>query len=222
VRRVWLNILATGLAAGCSVSPPPIPVYEGPGLAVQLRYDPKAGPGHSHPAVVPPEHIAETLRGLRLYGRDVLGTFGALGDHQGSPAFGEREASFLAPHLAAGLAKASTRDLVTFHLVQRDNQGAPLVTSGGVFVRGRHFYIILANARTSPSSIQYETTYEPNSRTNPLLPIARFKYAAGYEPADQRIPTSDAKRVDGWEGYLDESKVVVVDLEGLGGRAVRR
>jgi hypothetical protein len=31
-------------------------------------------------------------------------------------------------------------------------------------------------------------------------------------PAEWRVETSTAKRRDGWNGYLDESKVIVVDL----------
>lgn len=198
--------------SGCLVSPPPIPIHDDPALLVEVAYDPRAGSGHAHPATIPTDQIITVLRGLHLQGRDVVGAFGLLGDDHGMLALTDRDAAVLAPHLAAGLAKASPRDLVTFHLVQRDNQRAPLITSGGVFLRGRHLYVILANGRSSPSAVQYETTYEPNTRINPLLPIARFKFKTGFLPADWRIATSEAKKMDGWEGYLDESKVVVVDL----------
>lgn len=197
---------------GCTVSPPPIPIHDEPSLLVEVAYDPHAGTGHSHPGAVSADQVITILKGLQLQGRDVAGAFGLLGDDSRTPAFVDRDAAALAPHLAAGLSKASPRDLVTFHLVQRDSQRAPLITSGGMFLRNRHLYIILANARTSPSSVQYETTYEPNSRLSPLLPIARFKFKTEFRPAGWRIETAEAKRMDGWEGYLDESKVVVVDL----------
>jgi hypothetical protein len=200
---------------GCSVSPQPIPIHESSGLLVELAYDPHAGSGHTHPTTVTAAQLATILHGIQLRGRDVAGAFGLLGDDHNSPALTDRDIAALTPHLAAGLAKASPMDLVTFHLTQRDSQRAPLITSGGLFQRNQHLYIILANARTSPSSIQYETTYEPNSRINPLLPIARFRFATGYLPADWRVVTEDAKRADGWDGYLDESKVVVVDLQRL-------
>jgi hypothetical protein len=200
---------------GCSVSPEPTPIYKTPGLSIQLAYDPQAGQGHTHPATVPPEHMSSILHGLQLRGRDLVGGLGVFGDAQRSLAFTTAVVAMLAPHLSAGLAKASPSDLVTFHLVQGDAQGAPLVTSGGVFVRNRHLYVILANARTSPSAVQYENVYEPNSRIYPLLPIARFKFVTEFVPADWRIPTADAKRMDGWGGYLDESKVAVIDLGKL-------
>lgn len=206
----------------CAGSPQPIPIYESPALTVNLMYDPRAGAGHSHPVTVSPERIAVILRGLQLQGRDVLGSMGLFADDQGTPAFSERDVAALTPHLSTGLAKASPQDVVTFHYVQRDSQRAPLVTSGGLFVRGTHLYVILANARTSPSTIQYETTYEPNSRINPLLPITRFKFSAGFTPAAERISTAQAKQADEWDGYLDESKVVVVDLNGTARRTAPR
>lgn len=203
------------LALSCSVSPQPIPIYTESGFTVAIAHDPRSGSGHSHPIAVSVAQMKALLLGLRVRGRDVVGTFGLLGEDRGTPAFGESDITKLTPHLVDGLGKASPHDLVRFHLVQRDNAGALLVTSGGLFVRNQHLYVILANARTSPSSIQYETAYEPDSRIDPLLPIARFKFVTELIPRELRVPTSDAKRIDGWEGYLDESKVVVVDLQRL-------
>ncbi len=215
---IWIQpvYLATSLFAvlwGCAISPPPIPLHDEPTLRVALEYDPHAGAGHSHPAPVSTDTMIAVLHGLHLQGRDVVGTFGLLGNDPGTAAFTNREIlAGVASHLVIGLAKASPRDLVTFYVVQRDSQHAPLITSGGVFVRGHHLYVILANGRTSPSAIQYETTYEPNTRHAPLVPIARFKFKASFQPPDSRVTTSEAKQADRWEGYLDESKVVVIDL----------
>ncbi len=209
------SIYLTVLVLSCSVSPPPIPIYTESGFTVAIAHDPRSGSGHSHPVAVSLAQMKALLLGLRVRGRDAVGTFGLLGEDRGTPAFGESDITKLAPHLVAGLGKASPQDLVTFHLAQRDSRGAPMVTSGGVFVRNQHLYVILANDRTSPSSVQYETAYEPNSLIDPLLPIARFKFVAELIPQELRVTTSDAKRMDGWEGYLDESKVVVVDLQHL-------
>jgi hypothetical protein len=200
---------------GCSVAPAPIPIHSGPGLFVEIVYDSHTGRGHSHPASVLPDDLAVILQGVQLRGRDVVGGFGLFGDDHGTPALTARDVTTLSPHLSKGLARASSRDVVTFYLLHRDAQGGPLITSGGIFVRDRHLYVILANARTSPSSVQYETPYEPNLRMDPLLPLARFKFVTGFVPADWRIVTSEAKRTDQWPGYLDESKVVVIDLDKL-------
>lgn len=204
--------LLTAFLAGCTITPAAIPVHDEPALLVDIAYDPHAGSGHSHPATISQDQLLPVLRGLQLLGRDVTGTFGLLDHERATPALSELIITQLAPLLATGLAKASAKDLVRFYLVQRDSQKAPLITSGGFFLRNRHLYVILANARTSPSSIQYENAYEPNSRQDPLLPIARFKFKTLFLPAEWRVETHDAKRQDGWEGYMDESKVVVIDL----------
>jgi hypothetical protein len=214
--------LTWALSTGCAIAPPPVPIHDEPSLLVDVAYDPHAGSDHSHPAAISPDQIAVVLRGLQLQARDVTGTGGFLSDRRLAPAFSERDVRVLAPLLATGLSKASPRDLVRFHLVQPDSNGSPLVTSGGLFMHLQHLYIILANGKTSPSSVQYETTYEPNSRLDPLLPIARFKFKAEFVPAEWRIATQEAKRTDGWSGYLDESKVVVVDMRRLSADAPTR
>ncbi|MEY4528958.1 MAG: hypothetical protein RL768_2677 [Nitrospirota bacterium] len=199
-------------AAGCLATPQPIAISETPGQVVEVRYDARAGKGHAHPRALTVSQIISILKGVQIHDRDLIGTAGLLMASDAVPAFSDKEVAALAPHLVAGLAKASPVDLVSFYLAQRGSNRAPLITSGGVFVRNQRLYLILANARTSPSSIQYETTYETNSLGNPLLPIARFKFVTGFVPADWRVVTSDAKRKDDWDGYLDESKVVVIDL----------
>jgi hypothetical protein len=180
-----------------------------------VAYDPHAGSDHSHPATISADQLALLLKGLQLQERDVVGTGGFLDSERTVAAFGDRDIKVLAPLLATGLSKASSRDVVRFYLVQRDPSGAPLITSGGLFLHEQHLYMILANGKTSPFAVQYETTYEPNSRLDPLLPIARFKFKTGFVPPDWRIPTKQAKSTDGWGGYLDESKVVVLDLNRI-------
>jgi len=215
MRRIGtLGLIAGCLltAIGCVATPQPIVISQTPGQVIEVRYDAGAGGGHAHPAAVALPQLTAILKGVYIRGRDVVGTAGILWGGDSEPAFTEKDISQIAPHLIAGLAKASPVDLVTFHLAQQDTNHARLVTSGGVFVRNGHLYLILANARTSLSSVQYETTYEPDTLSNPVLPIARYKFVAGILPAEWRVETSTAKRMDGWNGYLDESKVIVVDL----------
>lgn len=209
--RLLLTCFALS-AAGCLATPQPIIISETPGQVVEVRYDARAGKGHSHPRAITVSQITSILKGVQIHDRDLVGTAGLLMGSDAVPAFTDKDVAALAPHLVAGLAKASPVDLVSFYLAQRGSNRAPLITSGGVFIRNQRLYLILANARTSPSSIQYENTYETNSLSNPLLPIARFKFVAGFVPADWRVVTSDAKRLDEWDGFLDESKVLVIDL----------
>jgi hypothetical protein len=215
IQRLAMAGWILALSTGCSVSPPPIPIHDEPSLLVDVAYDARAGSDHSHPATVDQNQIAAIMGGIQLQARDVTGTGGFLNASRAVQAFSDREIKVLAPLLVAGLSKASTKDLVRFYLVQQDLNGAPLITSGGLFLNAQRLYMILANGKTSPSSVQYETTYEPNSRLDPLLPIARFKFKTEFVPADWRIATQQAKKMDGWGGYVDESKVVVIDLNKI-------
>lgn len=212
-RAGWLVVVA--LAIGCTTGPPPIVIYEDPQTSVWLMFDPEAGTGHSHPTSITPEQMAAVLHGVRVKGRDAVTGFGVFADSTGVPAFSTRDIVSLAPKLSEALRKASPKDMATFYLLATDPNLGQLVTSGGLFSRNNNLYFILANARTSPSSVQYENVYQPDTRGQPLLPIARFKFTAEFSPKEAWIPNPQAKRKDGYERYLDESKLLVIDLERL-------
>lgn len=202
------------LLAGCAV-PAPIPIYEDKHDSIWLMFDPEAGAGHSHPASVTPEQLATVLRGVRVKGRDVIGGFGLFEEGDSAPVFSLTDLTRLAPFLSQALKKASPKDMVTFYLTVRDPDRGRFVTSGGLFIRNGRMYFILANARTSPSSVQYENTYEIDTRDQPLLPIARYKFIVGFTPREAWIPNAQAKKQDSYEGYVDESKLLVIDMKRL-------
>lgn len=213
---IYFWCLLTGLwIGGCATGPAPIVIHEGRQESVWLHFDPKAGAGHSHPVSITSEQMAAVLKGVRVKSRDVIGGFELLSDANSAPAFSGREILALVPYLSQAFKKASPKDIVTFYLTTQDSGHGALITSGGLFARNGHLYIVLANARTSPSSIQYENTYEPDSKDQPLLPIARFKFVVGFIPSEVRLPSETAMSSDGYSTYLDGSKLVVVDLARL-------
>lgn len=202
------------LLAGCAV-PAPIPIYEDKHEAIWLMFDPEAGAGHDHPASIAPEQLATVLRGVRVSNRDVITGFGRFEEDDSMAAFSLADVTRLVPFLSQALKKASPKDMVTFYLTVSNPNRGKLVTSGGLFVRGGRMYLILANARTSPSSVQYENTYEIDTRGQPLLPIARYKFIVGFVPREAWIRNAQAKKQDGYERYVDESKLLVIDLPRL-------
>lgn len=216
----WVHLIRFGCAAvaagellaGCATGPAPIAIYESRQESVWLHFDPKAGTGHSHPASITPEHMTAVLKGVRVKNRDVIGGFDLLSGADGSPAFSSKEILALGPHLSQALKKASPKQIATFYLIEATPEQGALVTSGGVFIRNTYLYLILANARTSPFSVQYENTFTPDMRDNPLMAIARFKFTVSFSPPDLRIANSQAKEKDLYDGYVDESKMVVIDL----------
>lgn len=217
---IWTGcVLASLWASGCATGPAPIVIYESQQESVWLHFDPKAGAGHNHPVSLTPEQIVTVLKGVRVKNRDVIGGFDLLSDKDRTPAFSTREILTLSPYLSQALQKASPKDIATFRVTTRDPTKGLLVTSGGLFVRNGHLYFILANNRTSPSSVQYENTYEPDPRGDPLLPIARFKFSVSFTPDDVRLPSKATREQDRYPDYLDDSKLIVLDLARLFGQA---
>lgn len=208
-------ILLTVLAAGCATQPASIVIYEDRLDSIWVKFDPEAGTGHSHPAEVTPEQMALVLRGVWVRHRDIAGGFGLFGDTEGTPAFSASEIARVAPYLSQAFKKASPRDMVTFYLITGNTTQGKLVTSGGLFLQDSHLYFILANSRTSPSSVQYENTYEFDSRDDPLLPIARRKFTVGFTPDSVRIPNAQLRGTSAYGQFLDDSKLLVIDLPRL-------
>jgi hypothetical protein len=211
------SIILAALLTGCAALPAPIVIYENRLDSIWVKFDPDAGAGHSHPGEVTPEQMALVLRGVWVRHRDVVGGFGLFGDTEGTPAFSASEIARVAPYLSQAFKKASPRDMVTFYLISGNTTQGKLVTSGGLFLQDNHLYFLLANSRTSPSSVQYENTYEFDSRDDPLLPIARRKFTVGFAPDSVRIPNAQLRGTSAYGQFLDDSKLLVLDLNRLAG-----
>ena len=204
------------LLAGCTAQPAPIVIHEDKRDTIWLKFDPESGAGHSHPYQITPEQMTRVLSGISVQKRDAVGGFGLyFGDKEGAPAFSPTQITLIAPLLSTALRKASPKDMATFYLLAGDKDLGKLVTSGGLFVREGRMYVILANAHTMPSSVQYENTYELDTHDEPLIPIARKKFTVGFSPKEAWIPNGTLRGKDGYERYMDESKLVVIDLQKL-------
>lgn len=213
---VGAGCLALAVLAGCVTEPAPIVIHEDKRDTIWLKFDPESGTGHSHPYQITPDQMARVLSGLYVQHRDVVGGFGLFfGDKEGAPAFSATQITVIAPLLSTALRKASPKDMATFYLLTGDKDLGKLVTSGGLFVRDGRMYVIVANVHTSPSSVQYENTYEIDTHDEPLLPIARKKFVVGFSPKRAWVPNRELRGKDGYERYVDESKLVIVDLQKL-------
>jgi hypothetical protein len=190
-------------------------IHDEPSRGVWLQFDPRAGQGHSHPATISPAQMETILRGVRARGRDVVAGFGLLADQSSVPAFLPADIPELASLFSLGLSKASPRDIVTFYLVRNDASRGALITSGGLCLRGHYLTFILANAHTSPYAVQYENTSTIDTRDQPLLPIARFKFTADFSPPDVRLPNTSLPSDTRYNGYVDDSKLLTLDLSRL-------
>ncbi len=207
-------VIASALT-GCASDPQPIVIHQEPSQAIWLKFDPRSGEGHSHPATITPEQMTVVLRGVRARARDIVGGFGHFAGQEAAPAFLPMDIPDLATRLSLALGKASPKDIVTFYLTRNDVTRGQVITSGGLFVRGRYLMLILANAHTSPYGVQYENTSSIDTSDQPLLPISRFKFTAEFSPPDARIPNAQVQGKEKYEGYVDDSKLLVLDLSRL-------
>jgi hypothetical protein len=201
------------MTAACATEPPPIIIVDTPQHYVWIIFDPEANPEHSHPLTMTSQQMAAVLRGVLVASRNQF--TGIVEGEQALPAFTPGEVSLLSPYLVDALRKASPKDMAAFYLAGHDARLGKVITSGGLFVRDDRMFLILANHRSSPSSKLYETTYEIDSRDNPLLPVARYQYAVSFNPPQVRIPNATLRGKIGYERYLDESKLIVIDLKTL-------
>ena len=202
--------------AACASGPAPIVIHEDRALSVWLKFDPLSGSGHRHPADISTARLGAVLSGLRMVPRNAAGgLFGVA--KEGDPVFVSTEVARLAPILRQAFLKASPRDLVAFYWVGGDRGTGPLITSGGMAFRNGYLYVMLANARTSPSTKIYETSHEVDTREDPVLPIARFNFTVGFDPQSALVPRSQAQDPDATDRYVDPAKVVVIDLAKLSG-----
>lgn len=211
----FLTVTAVAVMSGaCVGGPTPIVIHEDRDLSVWLRFDPASGAGHRHPAEFSAEQMSAVLTGLRTVPRGALGgLFG--GAQEGDRVFVPTEVARLAPLLSQAFRKASPRDMVTFYLVGGDKGTGPLITSGGLVARNGFLYVILANARTSPSTRLYETSHEVDTRDHPVLPIARFNFHVKFDPSSAEVPKGQARDSGGTERYVDPAKVIIIDLAKL-------
>ncbi|TKB81865.1 MAG: hypothetical protein E8D44_13365 [Nitrospira sp.] len=209
----FVAILVASLLSGCATGPLPRTVYTDPATIVRIQFDSKAGQGHGHPATVSPDAIRHVLQGVRVQSRNSFVPSILTGEASLGAAFSKEEQDFLGPHLSQALAEAKPDELVTFYRRISTSAVGLAITSGGLFVHGRHLYVILANNRTKPSEgMSQSIVAEIDPVDSPLLPISRTAFHATFEPATAIVP-EDERWV--WP-YIDQGRVVVIDLVQLG------
>ncbi len=204
--------LIAGSLVSCESLPATRVVYQDQATSVQLRDDPRAGSGHSHPAVMTAGRIAQILFGIRVKKRGDPIVSIVTGQPEGLQAFSNAEVEALAPALSRALAVATPQEIVTFYRRYSDANLGLGVTSGGLFLEGHQLYFVLANFRNRPSDVLSQAvTYEFDPLADPLMSLKAMSFAALFVPPEALLP-SDVPLV--WR-YEDPGKFFVVDLDRL-------
>lgn len=213
IRMTCAAILMVSFLNACTMGPPPRAVYQDPATIIRIQFDGKAGSGHSHPATLTPDVIRHVLSGIRIRSRNSFVPSILTGEASLVSAFSPEEQAVLGPQLSKALAEAKPDELVTFYRRVSTPAVGLAITSGGLFVHGRHLYVILANARTLPSEgMSQSIVSEIDPVDSPLLPISRSGFRASFAPATTMVPEDERWF---WP-YIDQGRVVVIDLVQLG------
>jgi hypothetical protein len=213
----WPQWIVFGcLFTGC-IAPPLYSylVYENPTSFVRLEVSPWVDPDlpqtwNAHPATLSRRQMIEALRGLRVREHRSGPIRWFLGLAEQEPAFREEEIDLLAPRLLEGLGLAVPQELVTFYVSHPVNATKREVTSGGVYVKDGHLYVIMSNHRTNyevpPAGLIYDRRY-------PLFSLAPLGVDLLYETEDAVLPHEQRF----WDAILgdERSGEIVLDLSRL-------
>ena len=200
--RSWLPKILTCLAlstqlsalfllTGCAI--PHVPariVYEDPVNYVRLEEDKRVLPewpqGHfSHPSTIGAEKVRVMLSGLKVQEHRIAPQRWIQGEAPVVPAFNDEELTLLSTYVAEGLAKANYNERVTFYLSQPQTSIKRVVTSGGVYVQGNEFHLILGNWKIVYGIPAYGMIYD---RRYPMRPTAAKGFDLIFEPAEAAYP----------------------------------
>lgn len=207
----WELLLIWSLAA-CESLPATRLVYQDEATLIQLRSDPQAGSGHSHPAVITAGRMVQILSGIRVQKRGDPILSIVTGKPEEGPAFSAVDIKTLAPAVSKALAAASPHEMVTFYRRYSDATLSVGITSGGLFLEGHQLYFVLANFRNRPSDVLSQAvTYEFDPMTDPLMSLKAMSFAALFSPAEALVPPGTPLV---WR-YVDPGKFFVVDLDRL-------
>lgn len=203
------------LTTGCAI--PHVPsriVYEDPVNFVRLETDktvlPEWPQGHfSHPATLGKEVLRAVLSGLKVQEHRIAPQQWIQGTAPIVPAFDEGEVALLSEQLAEGFEQAQYNERVTFYLSEPLTFFRRMVTSGGMYVRGKELHVILGNWKIIYGIPAYGMIYD---RRYPMRPTAAKGFDLLFEPADAVIQQQSSLLDTLFANTKDE---LVIDLSKL-------
>ena len=191
--RITVLVLAAAMAAyGCAPRQfTTVTLYDTPNAFVRLEADRTVEPdrGHSHPVTMTDDAIAAVLHGVVI--EEPL-TRLPLYDDTSLPrrhrAFDEHTIGFFAPLLSIALSQATPEEVVTFYHSRDVSSTSREVTSGGIFVNGEEFHLVLGNYRSRTLYMSdYGAADTTDDRLTPMKALAPQRGRLAFEPASATI-----------------------------------
>lgn len=169
------HLLFTILLSACAL--PHIPsriVYEDSTNFVRLELDERVlshrpETRHSHPVSLPPEQLANLMRGLAILEHRIWIQEKISGAAPLEAVFTAEDIALLAPRLSEALARATGDERVTFYLSHPQSSIKREITTGGLYVKGSHLHFVLGNYRVVYGIPAYGMVYD---RRYPMMPTA--------------------------------------------------
>lgn len=210
-----ISLVCAIVLAGCAV--PQVPsrvVYEDPVNYVRLEEDrgvlPEWPPSyHSHPASMGPERLRAILSGLRVQEHRTSVQKWFQGEAPLVPAFKEDDLVWLSTQMAEALGQAKENERVTFYLSEPQASTKRVITSGGVYIRGTEFHLVLGNWQVIYGIPAYGMIYD---RRYPMRPTAAKGFDLYFQIPDAVIPQDSSLMDDLLANGKDE---LVLDLDRI-------
>jgi hypothetical protein len=196
-RNVIAGILAgltLSLGACSTPSFQTLKIFDSPNRAVALHVIPDAykGRGYDHPVSITKEEMIRIMQGI---------SGASSGSSHLPPAFSQSEIQFFAPLIVKGLSKATPEEMVTFFEtaevetddLERDFQ---LTTSGGFYVAGGNFYVVLSNFSVKKPlwrDMDIAQAEEGSIRNRPLEQLEPQPGRLVFEPREFTVASPDGE-----------------------------
>ena len=205
--KPWVVLgVAAGLAlclVGCSTPQfQTLKIFDSPGRAVALQVMPDAygGRGYDHPVSITKEEMIRIMQGILAEKRGLYSASSAR-ISQSHPAFSKTEIQFFAPLVVKGLSQATPEEMVTFFEtveIETDDleKNYQLTTSGGFYVAGGNFYVVLSNFSVKAPlwrDLLDSQSEEGSIRTRPLEQLEPQPGRLIFEPQEFMVASPDGE-----------------------------
>jgi len=167
-------------------------ILDSPNRVVALRVMPDAyeSKGYDHPVSITTDEMSRILKGVRVQR-------GLLSSTQHA-AFSGTEIRLFAPHFVHGLQRATPEELVTFFETAEIETGRmgsdfQLTTSGGLYVAGGNFHVVLSNFSVKTPLWQDVEEYETSVRNRPLEQLEAQPGRLVFVPREFMVASPDGE-----------------------------
>ena len=185
-------------------------------VALQVIPDAYKGMGFDHPITIKKETMVRIMRGVRVERTGLYSSSSRFGSKM-HPAFSESEIQFFAPLIVRGLSQATPEELVSFFETAEIETGEmesyfQLTTSGGFYVAGGNFYVILSNFSVKTPLWEDVEEYEVSFRTTPLDQMEPQPGRLLYEPRELMVRDPDGEIGSRFKGKPWQVAIRLKDL----------